>query len=126
MAASDLVHLLRRIEEAGAVVWLDGGWGVDALLGRQTREHDDLDLVLSLDDMPRVAEVLERRGYELADGALPMSVVWLDAEGRQVDIHPVAFDEQGGGVYRMRNGEDWVYPAWGFAGWGCLTTRSAA
>lgn len=27
-------------------VWLDGGWGVDALLGRQTRPHDDMDIVI--------------------------------------------------------------------------------
>ncbi len=42
----------------------------------------------------------------------------LDSLGRQVDIHPVVFHERGDGVYRMRNGEDWVYPSCGFAGKG--------
>src|SRR5919201_6639891 len=27
-------------------VWLDRGWGLDALLGEQTRPHDDLDLAI--------------------------------------------------------------------------------
>jgi len=118
MAAGDLVELLGEIEEAGIEVWLDGGWGVDALLGEQRREHDDVDLIASLADMPRLQECLEGRGYELVDGELPTNVVWLDSEGRQVDIHPVAFNERGDGIYRMRNGEDWVFPSWGFAGRG--------
>jgi hypothetical protein len=27
-------------------IWLDGGWGVDALVGEQTREHEDLNLIV--------------------------------------------------------------------------------
>ncbi len=118
MAAVDLVELLRGIEEAGIEVWLDGGWGVDALLGEQRREHDDIDLIASLEDAPRLLQFLEARRYELVDGELPTNVVLLDTDGRQVDIHPVAFNESGDGIYRMRNGEDWVYPSWSFAGRG--------
>jgi len=118
MPAGDLVELLREIEVTGIEAWLDGGWGVDALLGEQRREHDDLDLIASLSDMPRLLEFLAGRGYEPVDGELPTNVVLHDAEGRQVDIHPVAFNEHGDGIYRMRNGEDWAYPAWGFAGRG--------
>jgi lincosamide nucleotidyltransferase A/C/D/E len=106
MAAGHLIQLLREIEEAGIEVWLDGGWGVDALLGEQRREHDDVDLIASLAAMPRLVQILEGRGYELVDGELPMSVVLLDSGGRQVDIHPVVFNERGDGIYRMRNGED--------------------
>lgn len=120
MAGGDLVELLREIEVTGIETWLDGGWGVDALLGEQRREHDDVDLIASLSDMPRLLEFLAGRGYELVDGELPTNVVLHDAAGRQVDIHSVAFNERGDGIYRMRNGEDWVYPSWGFAGRGRL------
>ncbi len=36
MTSSALVELLRSIESAAIPVWLDGGWGVDALLEIQT------------------------------------------------------------------------------------------
>ncbi len=89
MAARDLVELLRAIDTAGIEVWLDGGWGVDALLGAQRREHDDVDLIPSLAEMPRLLQLLELRGYELVDGELPASIVLHDGIGRQVDVHPV-------------------------------------
>jgi hypothetical protein len=37
--ASDVVVVLDQLERAGLVVWLDGGWGVDALLGYRGRPH---------------------------------------------------------------------------------------
>ncbi len=36
----DKVHwFLDLFDELGIKVWIDGGWGVDALLGECTREH---------------------------------------------------------------------------------------
>lgn len=45
----DLFEVLDMIEQLGIRYWLDGGWGVDALVGRQTREHRDVDI----NSMPR-------------------------------------------------------------------------
>lgn len=45
MTASDVAVVLDRLEDAKIEAWLEGGWGVDALLGKQTRTHDDLDLI---------------------------------------------------------------------------------
>jgi lincosamide nucleotidyltransferase A/C/D/E len=33
--AEDVVEVVAFLEGLGVEVWLDGGWGVDALLGRQ-------------------------------------------------------------------------------------------
>ena len=46
-------------------VWIAGGWVWDALLGRQTRRHYDLDLVISDSDEEyrKVADVLQREGF---------------------------------------------------------------
>jgi lincosamide nucleotidyltransferase A/C/D/E len=118
MSAADVVRLLAVME--GIEVWLDGGWGVDALLGEQTREHDDLDLVAARSDVPPLIDALGGEGYQVAKGELPVSIVLLDQEGRQVDIHPVAFDDAGDGIYRMDDGRDWAYPAAGFAGVGSV------
>jgi lincosamide nucleotidyltransferase A/C/D/E len=124
MEAGEVVRLLELLEAAGIDVWLDGGWGVDALLERQLREHDDLDLVAELADARRLTEVLDHAGYELVAGGAPKSFVLVDRDGRQVDVHPVVMDEaRGGGVYRMDDGREWVYPAAGFAGRGKVAGR---
>jgi lincosamide nucleotidyltransferase A/C/D/E len=124
MSAGDVVELLDDFGAAGVEVWLDGGWGVDALLAEQTREHDDLDLVVALADVRALVSALERRGYQVAKGEPPLSVVLLDPEGRQVDVHPVRFTTTGDGLYRMEDGRDWPYPAAGFAGRGEVLGRA--
>jgi lincosamide nucleotidyltransferase A/C/D/E len=122
MSAEDVVALLGLME--GIDVWLEGGWGVDALLGEQTREHDDLDLVVAGSDVPLLVEALGHEGYEVAKGQLPTCIVLLDPAGRQVEVHPVAFNEAGDGIYRMEDGRDWAYPSAGFAGRGSIGGQS--
>lgn len=125
MDAPTLVALVELLEGQGIDIWLDGGWGVDALLGHQDREHDDLDLVADLAHSQLIIDTLDSAGYELVDGAPPRSFVMVDAGGRQVDVHPVVFDEErGGGVYMMSNDKEWVYPAEGFSGRGVVAGRA--
>jgi lincosamide nucleotidyltransferase A/C/D/E len=125
MAADEIVRLLGLLERSGVTIWLDGGWGVDALLEQQTREHDDLDVVVELADVPALTETLVAAGYEQVAGEAPKSFVLVDARGRQVDVHPVVFDDaRGGGVYKMDDGREWVYPASGFAGRGRVAGRA--
>src|SRR2546422_5781430 len=62
MVASDVVEVLDRLDGAGIEASLDGGWGVDALLGEQTRPHDDLDLIVRVVDVPEIARSSPRMG----------------------------------------------------------------
>lgn len=124
MGADEVVRLVTLLEARDVAVWLDGGWGVDALLERQTREHDDLDLVVSLASVPALLLAMRRAGYEHVAGAAPGSVVLVDDAGRQVDVHPIVLDEaRGGGVYVMDDGREWVYPAQGLHGRGRVVGR---
>ena len=123
MTVGDVAGVLDRLEEGGIEAWVEGGWGVDALLGGQTRAHDDLDLILRVDDVPRMREILDGDGFGLVRGAPASNFVLRDPRGREIDVHPVRFDEDGNGVYRMENGEDWVFPAIGFGGMGLLGDR---
>ena len=123
MEAQEVVALLDQLAQAGIGVWLDGGWGVDALLRRQTRAHDDLDLVVELAHVPELQRLLAGRGYVLRGGGAPKSFELVDAEGRQVDVHPVVFDDRGDGIYRTQTDEDWAYPAAGFTGEGSVLGR---
>ena len=46
------VEVVRSVlAEDGVSVVLDGGWGIDALLGAQHRDHDDLDLVVGVEHL---------------------------------------------------------------------------
>jgi lincosamide nucleotidyltransferase A/C/D/E len=120
MTATALVELLHLLDDATIPVWLDGGWGVDALLQTQTRSHKDADIILPVADVPKFQELLATRGFAVREGKPPHSFVLANGAGLEVDVHAVSFDDDGNGVYRMQNGEDWVYPAEGFDGRGVV------
>ncbi|HET6946536.1 MAG TPA: hypothetical protein VFJ45_01835 [bacterium] len=42
-----MLEVVRLLEQYRISVWLDGGWGVDALLGTQLR-RDDVDALMQL------------------------------------------------------------------------------
>jgi lincosamide nucleotidyltransferase A/C/D/E len=46
MNRDDVLDVLGRLDAAHIESWVDGGWGVDALLGEETRTPDDLDLAI--------------------------------------------------------------------------------
>jgi lincosamide nucleotidyltransferase A/C/D/E len=123
MAADRVLDLLSHLEAQEISVWLDGGWAVDALLGEQTRPHDDLDLVSRLEDSVRIEEALGARGYVLAGGGAPHSFELVDDEGHQVDVHPASFRADGDAVYAMEDGGEWIFPAAGFGGSGRILGR---
>ena len=62
-ALADVTALLDREHLAH---WLFGGWAVDFYAGRITRRHDDIDLAVWLDDVPRIAQLLVAAGWEHA------------------------------------------------------------
>lgn len=115
-----LIDLIRLLQRASIEVWLDGGWGVDALLGRQTREHRDADIVIRTSEVSALQNALAEIGFEVKEGQVPHSFVMASGEGLEVDVHSIVFDKKGNGIYRMQNGEDWVYPAEGFEGRGTI------
>jgi lincosamide nucleotidyltransferase A/C/D/E len=112
----DVVELLDGLLAVGLRVWLDGGWGVDALLGVQTREHDDVDLVVELSHVEDVIIALTSLGFALIEDSLPARAVLRSTDGRAVDLHPVTFDAAGTGWQRSAgpSGRDAAYPADGF------------
>jgi lincosamide nucleotidyltransferase A/C/D/E len=123
MTQADLLAILDRIDGAGIDTWLDGGWGVDALLGAQSRPHKDVDLVVQVIDVPAMREALARDGFVLDRGEPESNFVLRDPKGHEIDVHPVRFNAGGDGVYRMEDGDDWIYPADGFTGRGRIGER---
>ena len=85
--ASEVLTIIGWLTERKTVYQVNGGWGVDALVGRQTREHGDLDVFVDADVMPDLIEWLASRGYEPVTDWLPIRIELASEHGR-VDVHP--------------------------------------
>jgi lincosamide nucleotidyltransferase A/C/D/E len=102
LAASDVLELLDFLEGHRIQAWLNGGWGVDALLGRQTREHDDLDITISAADRQTYGDAMAELGFTTYRIANDFNWVLVDGRDRLVDVHLVDFSE----TRRDRSGID--------------------
>jgi lincosamide nucleotidyltransferase A/C/D/E len=81
MTCEDVVEVLAALDAGGIDYWVDGGWGIDALVGEQTRIHHDLDLGVSLDDVARVEALLPQFRRESEEASY-----YKDERGRAVDL----------------------------------------
>ncbi|WP_324651120.1 nucleotidyltransferase domain-containing protein [Georgenia sp. H159] len=111
MSASEVHAVLDALAEVGAQVWVGGGWGVDALVGRQTRPHRDLDLAIESTAEQAALRALARLGYAVQTDWRPVRVEVAAPGDRWVDLHPVVFDEAGNGVQAGLDGGVFTYPA---------------
>jgi len=91
--------------------WLSGGWGVDALVGRQTRPHRDLDLAIDARRLAGALLLLAELGYTAETDWLPVRLELAGAGECWVDVHPVTFDERGDGRQAGLDGSHLDYPA---------------
>ena len=107
MSVEQALAIYDFLDQSGVQCWVIGGWGVDAVLGRVTREHKDLDLLVLISDLPRYADVVQQRGFRRAlvwsesrpvyVGELRFDSAFVDAhrDGRQIDVHVIDVDRQG-------------------------------
>jgi lincosamide nucleotidyltransferase A/C/D/E len=118
-----VLEVVQLLEAAGVTCWLDGGWGVDALLGAQSRPHRDLDLIVRVADLGRIRSALGARGFAPRPGGSERNVVFADSAGLAVDVHAIDFDSRGYGVFRLPDGRRWPFPPSAFAGVGRVLGR---
>ncbi len=108
MRTSDAAAVLSNIQAAGLTVWVDGGWGVDALIGAETRSHKDLDVIVAKPDAQTLHAALEDMGFELVVGDRAAGL-YRDAVDVSVDVTTVEFDAHGRARCRTKTGGDHVY-----------------
>ncbi|SEF18919.1 nucleotidyltransferase domain-containing protein [Jiangella alba] len=98
---------------AGVPAWLFGGWGLDARIGRITREHGDVELWVERPDGDRGAAALTDAGAVVLDTQPP-------EESREFSWNGLAFstayfDAHADGTFRPQGRwSDWVFPAGSF------------
>ncbi|MGZ6346476.1 MAG: nucleotidyltransferase domain-containing protein [Anaerolineales bacterium] len=104
MTAKDVITIVSLLNENDINVVIDGGWGVDALLGKQTRTHADLDVAVEHKDVPKIRALLEAKGYH----EVPWGDTWEcnfvlgDDKGHLCDIHSCTFDENGNNIFGVK------------------------
>jgi lincosamide nucleotidyltransferase A/C/D/E len=121
MKSPDVLDLYNMLQKLRIPIWIDGGWGVDALLGKETRIHKDLDIAIEQKHITRFRALMEARGYReiRLDIARPHNFVLGDDQGHEVDVHVIVLDHQGNGIYGpAANGE--MYPAASLTGSGTI------
>jgi lincosamide nucleotidyltransferase A/C/D/E len=107
---TEVLAVLDALSAAGCRFWLEGGWGVDALVGRQTRAHRDVDIDIDAAHEEVALAVLAELGYAVETDWRPNRVE-LTAAGRGwVDLHPLLIDEDGGARQAALGGGFHVFP----------------
>lgn len=90
MPADAACELLSVLDSRGASVCVGGGWGVDALVGEQTRQHADLDIWVDAVDAELLFTALVRQGIDRIypwPGDRPWNLVLHDGHSLRVDLH---------------------------------------
>lgn len=98
MTADDVLSVLAVLRRAGAEIWIGGGWGIDALVGEETRPHRDLDLMHREEQEPAVVAALAEAGFAETLDWRPVRFVVTHPDGRETDLHPLAFAPDGSAV----------------------------
>lgn len=91
----DLFQLLAIFEAEGIKYWLDGGWGVDVLTGKQNRDHRDVDIDFDAEATDAVIQLLLQKGFEIVTDWLPVRMELWHKDLGYLDIHPFILNEDG-------------------------------
>jgi lincosamide nucleotidyltransferase A/C/D/E len=101
MDARTAAELVRFLEVHEIDVYVDGGWAVDALLGIETRPHDDLDIAMPHSQVARLRELLAARGFseQPRDDSWECNFVLADSQGARLDVHSYTLDDAGRNIF---------------------------
>jgi lincosamide nucleotidyltransferase A/C/D/E len=100
MDSQTAAGLIQFLEQHGFEVYVDGGWAVDALLGEQTRPHDDLDIAVPQEQVPKLRALLATRGFRehWRQDSRECNFVLADEDGCRLDVHSYTLDAAGRNV----------------------------
>lgn len=109
-----VIHLVvNALRAAGCSAWLFGGWGLDARIGRITRDHGDIEFWIDRTDGERSRAVLVEAGATALATQPPEESCEFTWDG--TDFSTAYFDRQPDGTFTVLGRlSDWVFPAGSF------------
>ena len=104
MPAAKVIDIVQLLDQNKIEVIIDGGWAVDALLGEQTRPHEDLDLAVFHQDVPKIRALFDALGYQevIRDDSWECNFVLGDDQGHLIDFHSCTFDGEGNNIFGVK------------------------
>jgi lincosamide nucleotidyltransferase A/C/D/E len=87
--------VINLLENTGIIYWIDGGWGVDILAGKQTRVHRDIDIDFDAQHTDKLLNILLEYGYEVDTDWKPVRIELYSENYGYLDIHPFILNENG-------------------------------
>lgn len=90
-----LLKILKILDDMKIHYWLDGGWGVDVLAGKQARDHRDIDINFDAQYCHQLLDVLQSIGYEIQTDLRPVRIELYHSEFSYIDIHPFVLHDDG-------------------------------
>ena len=109
MSAQNVVDILDLLERAEVSTCVAGGWGVDALVGRATRSHADLDLLIPEWASARARQSLAAAGFDVTLDEQPTRFEMTHPRLGVVDLHPIGVGADGNARLELPDGSAWVY-----------------
>lgn len=91
----NLFTVLNILENLNIKYWVEGGWGIDILTGKQNRDHRDIDIDFDGKDEKVLMDELNKLGYTIMTDLRPTRVELYHPELGYLDIHPLVINEDG-------------------------------
>ena len=106
--------VIQVLGAAGIPAWLFGGWGLDARIGRITREHGDVEFWVESTHAQRSKALLADAGATALATQPPAESCEFTWDG--VDFSTAYFDRYPGDSFSQPKGRwpDWVFPPGSF------------
>ncbi len=97
MSAEEVLNIYKSLQEKGILIWIDGGWAVDALLEEQTRPHQDLDIAVQAKDLEPLEELLGSLGFAriTCNEEDMWDLLLANDKGTEIEVHAFSLDEHG-------------------------------
>jgi lincosamide nucleotidyltransferase A/C/D/E len=123
MDATEVLRVLDALDAAGVRAGLTGGWGIDALLRRQTRPHGDVDVGVPAEAVDAAVESLSGLGYAVSVNERPARLVLVSPTG-SVDLHPIVWRPNRTGIQTGFDGQTFEYPPGSLEAEGVIAGRA--